>query len=203
MPTIEKALKALEYLFSDIQALKARQGELRLENFLDEEVYDQQKRKLDEEIRDSYKKLNAVLERYEREPERHYLRHVQALAEFQKEGSYNESVFIMTKYPAAGEPKATELQAVIDAVAEGIRKRNYKPRIASTAAYHRWLWDNVELYLLGCAHGVAIVEDKYVPELNPNVAMEWGWMHAMGRSVLFLREKSFQHARADWNGLNQ
>ena len=51
------------------------------------------------------------------------------------------------------------------------------------------------------SRGIAIVEDKYVPELNPNVAMEWGWMRALKRSVLFLREESFDHARADWDGL--
>jgi hypothetical protein len=63
------------------------------------------------------------------------------------------------------------------------------------------LWDNVELHLLGCSRGVAIVEDKYTKELNPNVAMEWGWMVGMGRRVLYLVEKSFKHARADWGGL--
>jgi len=59
----------------------------------------------------------------------------------------------------------------------------------------------MELYLLGCARGVAIVEGKYLPELNPNVALEWGWMTGMGREVLFLRESSFKHDRADWGGL--
>ena len=200
MPTIERTLRELEHWFSSIQTFKTQQRELRPENFIDEQGYDEQKQKIDEEIRNSYRKLNAVLERYEREPERHFLRHSQHLPEFYREGSYTESVFIMTKYPAAGDPHADRLQAVIDAVAHGIRKRNYKPRIASEAVHHRWLWDNVELFLLGCARGVAIVEDKYLPELNPNVAIEWGWMAAMGRNVLFLREQSFQHERADWTG---
>jgi hypothetical protein len=55
--------------------------------------------------------------------------------------------------------------------------------------------------LVGCQRGVAIIEDKYLPELNPNVAMEWGWMKGMGRDVLFLREEDFKHERADWKGL--
>ncbi len=67
--------------------------------------------------------------------------------------------------------------------------------------YTRWLFGNVELFLLGCARGIAIVEDKYIPELNPNVAIEWGWMTAMGRDVLYLREEGFKHDRADWSGL--
>ena len=48
---------------------------------------------------------------------------------------------------------------------------------------------------------IAIVEDKYIPELNPNVAIEWGWMTGMGREVLYLREQGFGHERADWTGL--
>jgi hypothetical protein len=31
--------------------------------------------------------------------------------------------------------------------------------------------------------------------------MEWGWMRAMGKRVLFLREKGFAHGRADLGGL--
>ncbi len=67
--------------------------------------------------------------------------------------------------------------------------------------YHELLWDNVELYLLGCSRGIAILEDQYKSELNPNVAMEWGWMRGMGKEVLCLVEKRFNHPRADWSGL--
>jgi hypothetical protein len=49
--------------------------------------------------------------------------------------------------------------------------------------------------------GVAIVESKYTKELNPNVTMEWGWMRAMNRPVLFLVEKSFDQSRTDLSGL--
>jgi nucleoside 2-deoxyribosyltransferase len=64
------------------------------------------------------------------------------------------------------------------------------------------VWSNVELYLLGCRYGVAIVEGRYKPELNPNVAMEWGWMRGLGKDVLFLVEKrAHKYVRADWSGL--
>ena len=49
--------------------------------------------------------------------------------------------------------------------------------------------------------GIAIVEDKYLPELNPNVAMEWGWMRGMGRNVLYLVEKDFKKQRAEFQDL--
>ncbi len=83
----------------------------------------------------------------------------------------------------------------------GVEARGYAPRIATEPKKHDWIWDNVELYLLGCSRGIAIVEDKFKKELNPNVAMEWGWMRGMGRPVLALKENHFRHQRADWAGL--
>jgi hypothetical protein len=93
----------------------------------------------------------------------------------------------MTKFPDAGKPAAlnAELMAVIQAVCDAVAGRGYVARLASDTPYHNILWDNVELYLLGCKRGVAIVEDKYLPELNPNVAMEWGWdaRHGAQRAI--------------------
>ena len=142
----------------------------------------------------------------------HHLRHGEMLKKFyagfaSPEEGFRKSVFIMTKFPRRpsdphSTPKDEELRTVIKAVEKAIEACGYKPRIADERQpqYHSIVWDEVELYLLGCAKGVAIVEDKYMPELNPNVALEWGWMRAMGRDVLFLQEESFQHARADVHG---
>lgn len=116
----------------------------------------------------------------------------------------------MTKFPEKKSPADLQLKKVIKHVKDGIKKiKNirtddyYFPRIASEKDYHNSLWDNVELYLLGCSKAVAIVEDKYLKELNPNVAMEWGWMRGMGKDVLFLVEKDFNNFRADWSGLTK
>jgi hypothetical protein len=109
----------------------------------------------------------------------------------------------MTKFPSQGPPRKAEdeqLDRVIRAVSDAIEAAGCVPRIA-TERRHDLLWDNVELYLLGCRRGIAIVEDKYLPELNPNVAMEWGWMRGMGKKVLYLAEKDFKKERADLSGL--
>lgn len=130
-------------------------------------------------------------------------RHQEKLKEFHQDSPYEKSVFIMTKFPAPNSQAAIdeELRAVIKAVGDAVTACQHVPRIASEKDYYPSLWDNVELYLLGCRKGVAIVESKYRPELNPNVAMEWGWMRGLGRSVLYLVEKSFDQKRADWGGL--
>ncbi len=123
------------------------------------------------------------------------------LEDFRKDGAYDKSVFIMTKFPGAGKQVDKELNQVIKTVQKAVKAAGFLPRIASEKDYHELLWHNVGLYLLGCCRGIAIVESKHTEELNPNVAMEWGWMRAMGKRVLFLAEKSFDLRRADWSGL--
>jgi hypothetical protein len=132
-----------------------------------------------------------------------HLRHNKVLPQFHTVAPFEKSVFVMTKFPDPKDPAPVNAQlgAVIQAVRDAVTAQGYVARLASDNAYHPILWDNVELYLLGCRRGIAIVEDKYLPELNPNVAMEWGWMRGIGRNVLYLVEKDFKKQRADWGGL--
>ena len=200
MPQIEATLTQLEQFFRFLQTAQAQLAELRRENYIDDDMYEQQRMMLATQVR-TYRNLMAdvlgVLCRYPPQHDRHFKK----LPDFHKNGSFDRSVFIMTKFPDGATPEAVQLSVVIDAVKAAILARGYTPRIALGQNYHRWLFDNVELFLLGSSRGVAIVEDKYLPELNPNVALEWGWMVGMGRDVLFLREQTFTHARADWTGL--
>jgi hypothetical protein len=116
--------------------------------------------------------------------------------------SFEKCVFIMTKFPEGTTAQDLQLKKVIGAVEASVAETGYVPRLASEMPpFHPLLWDNVELYLLGSSRGVAILESKYKPELNPNVAMEWGWMRGMGRQILPLVEKDFGYRRADWGGL--
>jgi hypothetical protein len=131
-----------------------------------------------------------------------HVRYETKLGQFRQEASFEKSVFIMTKFPEGKTAKARELSRVIKAVQESIAATGFVPRIASERMYFADVWSNVELYLLGCRYGVAIVEGRYRPELNPNVAMEWGWMRGLGKDVLFLVEKqAHKYLRADWSGL--
>jgi len=200
MPAIEDALNQLGNFFQFISTAQSQLAEVRRENYLDDAMFERQRARLAQQIRDYRQEMLDVLELLCQFPPQHD-RHFKKLPEFHQQGSYDESVFIMTKFPDPGDPAAKGLLDVIASVETAIRARGYRPRIALGQNYHRWLFDNVELFLLGCARGVAIVEDKYLPELNPNVALEWGWMTGMGRPVLFLREETFAHARADWSGL--
>jgi hypothetical protein len=135
-------------------------------------------------------------------PPRHR-RHFELLPEFWADGSYEKSVFLMAKFPDGRDAaKDRELERVLDVAAAAVEGAGFTPRLArGPKRYHGGLWDNVELHLLGCSLGIAIVEDRHTDELNPNISMEWGWMRGMGKPVLFLVEDGFRQDRADLNGL--
>ena len=132
----------------------------------------------------------------------HKVEHRAKLQQFLEKYPYEKSVFIMTKFPDKP-PKAAdlELQKVIDLVRQEVTACGFTSHLASDKPYHRELFKNIELYMLGCMKGIAIVESKHSPELNPNVTMEWGWLRSTDREVLFLIEKDFDRRRADIGGL--
>ena len=148
-------------------------------------------------IQSTKRAMRSVVETYGRYPTWHE-GHFTKLQEF----DYDNSVFIMTKFPDDSSPVASDLQTVIDLVRTGIEARDFLPRVASDNTFHNLLWANVELYMLACRRGVVIVEDKSKDEFNPNVTMEWGWMLGMGREILFLKERKFGRMRADQLGMN-
>jgi hypothetical protein len=190
MPTIDQTIEALRSIFSDDAEIKAKlKSNPSNPRYLDMEAL------IEKYIRNELESLLRVPP--------HMLRHSVILPKFHTDGPYEKSIFIMTKYPDAGGtgPDDKYLQKVIDVAENTIKACGYIPRIALKKPwYFPTLWDNVEMHLVGCSRGIAIVEDKYRPELNPNVALEWGCMRMMGKEVLYLREKTFSKDRADTMG---
>jgi len=75
-----------------------------------------------------------------------------------------------------------------------------KARRADKRAYADQLWENICAYMLGSRYGLAVLEDRVAAELNPNVALEYGFMKALNRQVALLRDIAFKHDRADLTG---
>jgi len=201
MIDFDNALAALRYDILKVAQLEHDRLEL-LNSPLNPAMKDERDQELKKDIERLRERLVRLLGEVVEFPPQH-LRHGQLLDQFHQVAPFEKSVFVMTKFPDPKKPKVVDVQlgGVIEAVRDAIDSCGYVARVASDAQYHNILWDNVELYLLGCKRGIAIVEDKYLPELNPNVAMEWGWMRGMGRNVLYLVEKDFKERRADWGGL--
>jgi hypothetical protein len=135
---------------------------------------------------------------------RDYEEYRDSLEKFHTIASYERSIFIMTKYPNPDLRQQTDedrkLERIIALVQGAIEKRGFIGRLASDKRYQDTVWSNIEVYLLGCSKGVAIVENKYGPDVNPNIAMEWGWMRSAKKDVLYLLEGDFKNERADFTG---
>jgi hypothetical protein len=103
-----------------------------------------------------------------------------ALERFYEIASYYKSVIIMTKYPEGTDTDDDrKLDRIIQTVKREVLSHDFTPRLANEKAFHAMLWSG---------RGIAIVENRYSAELNPNVAMEWGWMRAAGNDVLYGEE---------------
>src|SRR5688500_3622686 len=175
MPSIKTTLGALAELSRTREQLEAARSELRTMANLPAAMRDEHDTHFAQQIARIDEQKAETLRDLVRFPPQHD-RHFDKLEKFFAKGTYDKSVFIMTKYPVA-KPKAKkptdeQLQAVIDAVRAAVIASSCIPRLASDGSAHGLLWDHIELYLLGCRRGIAIVEDKYRAELNPNVAME-------------------------------
>jgi hypothetical protein len=205
MPTIQQVRLEMEEYMNALREKRAALGQLRRQMFTSEMAYERRRSAIEREMADLENDMELLLRFFERQPDRLYRAHSLNLEAFNRDGqgTYDDFVFIMTKFPDPNDARleGQQLRNVIDIVQNAVNARGYTPRIAWERAYTRWLFANVELFLFGCARGIALVEDKYLPELNPNVAIEWGWMTGMGRDVLYLREQAFAHPRADWDGL--
>lgn len=205
MPNYEETVDKLNTCYDNISALKRALQELLNNPVLPKANKDEMQLVFERQLKEFEASKRIELEKLVMFPP-HKNRHFQGLTDFEVDGSFDKSVFIMTKFPASQnqQVKDKELQDVIDEVKKAISAKGYVPRIAlGGKKYHAGLWDNVEMFLMGCKRAIAIVEDKYQNELNPNVTMEWGWMRGMNRDVLYLVEDSFDLGRADIAGLIQ
>lgn len=205
MRSYEDALKLLLALSSEIVKLNRTRKEY-LNSGLNAADKAEKVDKLDDQLAQVEKERIDVLHDLVLFPP-HLLQYAQTLQQFNQklkgEGKpYERRVFIMTKYCDGADAQLdAQLKAVIDSVKAAVVSSGYHPLLAADTKLHPNLWENIECQMLSCGRGIAIVEDRFNPKLNPNVAMEWGWMRAMNKPVLYLVEKSVTQVPADVAGL--
>lgn len=93
-------------------------------------------------------------------------------------------VFVMMRY-LEGENYA----AIEHAIARILREFGLEPRLAKDKAYSDDLWENVRIYMHASQYGIAVFEEIDTRSFNPNVSIELGYMYALGRRVLLLKER--------------
>ncbi len=71
---------------------------------------------------------------------------------------------------------------------------------ADEKQYHDDLFPNVQTYLHGCGFGIAVFERIEEEAHNPNVALEVGYLLAMGKPVCLLKDRNLKTLQADLVG---
>ncbi len=107
---------------------------------------------------------------------------------------YEKNVLIMTRFQEGNK----ELSRIDSTIRRSLRANGLIGHRADDRCYpaDRNLWDNVCTYMFGCKYGIAVFEDVVADEFNPNVALEYGFMRALGKPTLLLKESRFT-PRAD------
>lgn len=207
----DETLIALQALFQDLAAyegahqkwMERKSQAVEANNRSELEVADLSVRSWGEQVRKARQAIDdAIAIEYTKYPPQH-ARHFVELMKFHRVAPFEESVVVMTKFPEGHRKEVdSKLDDIITCVENAVKQFGFLPRIArGKSRFYDFLWDNVEIHLLGSKCGIAIVEGRYSSGVNPNVAMEWGWMRAMGKPVLYLRDRKFEDKRADFSGL--
>ena len=71
---------------------------------------------------------------------------------------------------------------------------------ADDKEYHSDLYYNILTYIYGCSFGVAVFERIEQDDFNPNVSFEVGYMLALKKPVLLLKDKNLKVLHTDLVG---
>lgn len=97
---------------------------------------------------------------------------------------FERSVFIMMRYR-----DNEQFSQIEEAIISTLSNCGLQSRLAKNKAYSDDLWDNVRIGMYASKYGLAVFEQIDERDFNPNVAMEIGYMYALGRRILLLKDK--------------
>jgi uncharacterized protein with PIN domain len=107
----------------------------------------------------------------------------------------NEAAFLMMRF---GTTKAhQDITRAIRAVMDKYRVQVLR---ADDKQYHDDLFANIQTYMHGCGFGIAVFERIEQDDFNPNVSLEVGYMSALGKPVLLLKDKTLRVLHSDLIG---
>ena len=104
------------------------------------------------------------------------------LAELQTTADRN--VFVMMRYR-----EGRHFRVIESCIRSCLSEYGLIARFAKDRALVDGLWDNIVLYMRHCRFGLVVFEDIDEREFNPNISLELGYMYALGRRCLVLKEK--------------
>jgi hypothetical protein len=115
-----------------------------------------------------------------------HLRQVEAnVSEFLRDHPmYAKNVFLIMRFQ-----RSRQRAHIYRVIREEMEARGFKVFRADTKEYAEDLWANVCVYMLGCARAIAVFEQIETTDFYPNLALEVGFMFALGKPVLLLKDE--------------
>jgi hypothetical protein len=89
---------------------------------------------------------------------------------------------------------------IVDTIKQTGQKLGVEIVRADEHEFHADLWGNVRTFLHGCSFGIAVYERIKSEEPNANVGLEVGYLMAMGKPVLLLKDESLETIQTDLAG---
>lgn len=108
---------------------------------------------------------------------------------------YQRNVFIMMRFKAT-----PQFEAITAAIRSSLKEYGLWGLRADDKAYADDLWLNICGYMWACNYGIAVFEDIEERDFNPNIALECGFMMALGKRVLILKEGRMTKMPTDITG---
>jgi hypothetical protein len=90
-----------------------------------------------------------------------------------------------------------EIEAAIKAT---LTKHGFTGVLARDKEYHDEMLPNIQTYMHGCGFGIGVFERIQREVFNPNVSLEVGYMMALNKPVLLLKDKSLSALLTDLVG---
>jgi len=89
---------------------------------------------------------------------------------------------------------------IVDAIKTSCAKFGIEIFRADDRTYSDDLLSNIRTHMHGCGFGIAVYERLVADDFNPNVSLEVGYMMALGKPVLFLKDKTLDFLHTDLVG---
>jgi hypothetical protein len=107
----------------------------------------------------------------------------------------NGIAFIMMKF---GSTKIHN--EIVETIKQTLEPHNITALRADDRQYHDHLYHNIIIYVYLCKFGIAVFERVVFNEHNPNVALEVGYLLALGKKVCILKDDTVQTLTTDLLG---
>ena len=107
-------------------------------------------------------------------------------------GTYDKNVFLIM--PFGPDP---QLDAVRTSLTTLLSTKGFNVYRADDKEYEDGLWDNICVYMLGCKYAIAIFKVVGGVGYNPNVGVEIGFMMALNKRVLILKDTNLPRLPGD------